>query len=370
MKTKKILYVATTDSHIKAFHIPYLKMMHEKGWEVHVATNGNEKIPYCDKKHAISMSRSPFKINNAKAIRQMRKIVKEEKYDIIHCHTPIGSAIARLAAKQSRKHGTKVVYTAHGFHFYKGAPIVNWLIFYPIEKYLAKYTDALITINQDDYNLAKTKFSKRCKQITYTPGVGINTKKFAIIVSEEEKRKIKEELSLKSTDIVLLCIARLDKNKNQAFLIDVMDKIQNNDIHLLLAGPDELGGYYQKLAEQKEPINIHFLGERNDVPKLLSISDILVTASKREGLPINIVEALAAGKPVVSLGCRGTNDLIKNGVNGYIANNQSDFIDKINTILNDEKLRRKIKINDKKECKKYSIDKITQQVYNIYDELA
>lgn len=145
---KKVLFTATVDSHILQFHIPYLKYFKEQGYEVHVATNGNEKIPFCDVKHKIHFERSPFKINNLKAIKQLRKIIEQEKFEIIHCHTPVGSVTTRIAAKKARrKYNTKVIYTAHGFHFFKGAPIINWVLFYPIEKWLSKYTDCLITIN-------------------------------------------------------------------------------------------------------------------------------------------------------------------------------------------------------------------------------
>ena len=152
---KKVLFVAHVDSHIRHFHIPYLKYFKEKGYEVHVVTSNdeNETFPYCDVKHVISIKRNPFKMDNIKAIKQLKKIINDEKFDLIHCHTPMGGVITRLAAKKVRKNGTKVFYTAHGFHFYKGAPKINWMIYYPIEKYLSKYTDVLITINHEDYEL-------------------------------------------------------------------------------------------------------------------------------------------------------------------------------------------------------------------------
>lgn len=175
---KKVLYVATVDSHIKAFHLPYLKLLKDMGYEVHVATNCDEKFDNCKKKYKISIERNPFKINNIKAIIQLKKIIEDEKYDLIHCHTPMGAVVARLASKRARKKfGTKVFYTAHGFHFYKGAPLINWLLFYPIEWYLSKFTDTIITINKEDNELAKKKFIKRCKNIKYVPGVGVDTKK-------------------------------------------------------------------------------------------------------------------------------------------------------------------------------------------------
>ena len=176
---KKVLFVATITRHIEGFHTPLLKLFKEKGWEVQVATGDKKKISkYCNKKYTIPIERSPYKLKNLKAIKELKKIIDKENYDIIHCHTPMGSVVARLAARHARKNGTRVIYTAHGFHFFKGAPLINWLLFYPVEKYLAKYTDTLITINKEDYELAKSKFSGKCKDIEYVPGVGIDTKKF------------------------------------------------------------------------------------------------------------------------------------------------------------------------------------------------
>ena len=171
---KKVLFVATVDSHIELFHLPYLKMFKEYGYEVHVATNTDNEIQYCDSKHKISVERNPLKFCNIKAIKQLTKIINEEHFDIIHCHTPMGSVVARIAARKARKTGTRVIYTAHGFHFYKGAPLKNWILFYPVEKCLAKYTDTLITINKEDYNCAKKRFGRRCLDIRYVPGVGVN----------------------------------------------------------------------------------------------------------------------------------------------------------------------------------------------------
>ena len=195
---KKVLFTATVDSHILQFHLPFLKLFKDNGYEVHVATNGNEEIPYCDVKHVIPFERSPYKISNLKAIKELKNVINEEKYDIIHTHTPMGSVVTRLAAKKARKrYHTRVIYTAHGFHFYKGAPLLNWLVYYPVEKYLSKYTDTLILINEEDYNLAKKKFNKRCNNIEYVPGVGIDEKKFDFIMNNDEKNELRKSLGIK-----------------------------------------------------------------------------------------------------------------------------------------------------------------------------
>lgn len=375
---KKVLYVATVDVHIRTFHLPYLKLLHDNGYEVHVATNGDEQFPYCDVKHQICIERSPLKLNNVKAIKQLKNIIDEERFDIIHCHTPMGAVVARIAAMSARKkYGTRVIYTCHGFHFYKGAPRLNWMLFYPIEKLLAKYTDTIITINKEDYNLATNKFNKRCHDIQYVPGVGIDTKKFKINLSDKEKDKLRDSIGLEKDAFVLTCVARLDKNKNQCFLINAMEELvkEKNNIHLLLVGPDELNGYYQNIVLEKGmKKNIHFLGRREDIPYLLSISDIIVSASLREGLPVNVMEAFAAGKPVIALKCRGMKDLIDDEKNGYVIFKSSNeveienFNNKVKCLYNDKKLYKKIANNNINKSYDFDVSNIIVQLKRIYFE--
>lgn len=368
---KKVLFVATVTSHIKTFHIPYLELLKKNGYEIHIASKGNQAVEYCDKHFEMPFERFPIKSNNIKVYKELKKIIDENEYEIIHCHTPVGGVIARLAAKKARKNGTRVIYTAHGFHFYKGASLKNWLFFYPIEWYLAKYTDTLITINNDDFEIAKKKFSKRCKDIQYVPGVGIDTTKFNIEMNEEEKRKLRESLGLKNEDFVLTCIARLDRNKNQSFLINCMQELvkENDNIHLLLAGTDELNGYYQKIVKEKAlNNNVHFLGKRKDVPQLLCITDIVVSASKREGLPVNVIEAMCVGIPVVALECRGMRDLIKDGENGYLFgfNESRKINEEILNLIEKKKIYGKLFVNNKSYIKKYTINNIKEIMKKIY----
>lgn len=309
---KKVLFTATVDSHILQFHIPYLKLFKEKGYEVHVATNGTEKIPYCDVKHIISFERSPLKTNNLKAIKDLKKIIDNEKFDIIHCHTPMGSVVTRIAAKKSRRRGTKVFYTAHGFHFFKGAPLINWIVFYPIEKYLSKYTDCLITINQEDYDLAKRR--SKAKQIELVHGVGVDENKFNFEMTEKEKHELRECLDLKEDDFVLIQVGELNKNKNQIMAINAMRELVKEEpkIHLLLVGIGELEEFYrQKIEEYNLQKNVHMLGYRRDVAKLMKISDVLLSLSYREGLPQNVIEGMLCDIPIIATNCRGNTDLVK-----------------------------------------------------------
>lgn len=364
---KKVLFAATVDSHILQFHLPFLKLFKDHGYEVHVATNGNEEIPYCDVKHVISFERSPFKFNNIKAIKQLKKIVNQEHFDIIHCHTPMGSVVTRLAAKKARKNGTRVIYTAHGLHFFKGAPIKNWLLFYPVEKYLSKYTDTLILINKEDYELCKKKF-KKCKDIQYVPGVGVDENKFNFKMSENEKLKLRKSLGLKKDDFVMIYPAELNKNKNQLLLINVVEKLskRNVKVKLILPGKDSYKGFYQNIVQKKKlEDNILFLGYRNDVSKLLAISNLAVASSLREGLPVNIMEALYIGLPVIATNCRGHRDLIYDGLNGYLVpiNDVEKFTTIIENIYKKELILNNEEIHEINNFTLTSVKGIMQKIY-------
>jgi len=360
---KKVLFVATVDSHIELFHLPYLEHFKDEGYEVHVATNSDKKILNCDKKIKLPIKRSPYSLSNIKAIKILRGILKNEKYDIIHCHTPMGSVVTRIAAKKVRKSGTKVIYTAHGFHFYKGAPIKNWCFFYPIEKILSKYTDTLITINKEDYELAKKKFKTDVK---YIKGVGLNEEKFKCILSEEEKKSLRSSLNLNDKDFVMIYPAELNKNKNQLFLINAMKDL-NNDIHLLLPGIDSYKGKYQEIVNKLCLNNrIHFLGYRNDIDKLLQISDLEISSSKREGLGLNLIEAMYMKLPIIATINRGHKELIINDINGYLINNKEDLIDKINFLYKNKKFRINLGINSNKIVKDYLLKNIILDMKKIY----
>ena len=368
---KKVLFTATVDSHILQFHLPFLKMFKENGYEVHVATNGDESIPFCDKKIKISFERSPFKLNNLKAIGQLRKVINEEQYDIIHTHTPMGSVVTRLAAKQARKkYNTRVIYTAHGFHFFKGAPVLNWLVFYPVEKYLSKYTDTLITINMEDYELAKSKF-KKCKDIQYVPGVGIDEEKFNFEMSDEEKYELRNSLGIKDNDFVMIYPAELSKRKRQIWLINAISELlkEHKDIHLLLPGKDSLNGQCQELVKELKLENqIHFLGYRKDIPKLLKISNLAVSSARQEGLPVNLMEAMYVGLPIVASDCRGNRDLIKNNYNGLLINidNKIFFSKSILKTYSETKTINTYAENSKKISEYYKLENITNQMASIY----
>lgn len=364
---KKVLFVATITKHINTFHIPYLKYFKEQGYEVHVASNGKETIEYCDKHYNLPFERFPLKKNNLKTYKELKRIINNNQYEIIHCHTPVGGVLTRLAARKARKKGTKVIYTAHGFHFYKGAPLLNWIIYYPIEKICAKWTDCLITITEEDFSLAKKKL--KAKRIEHINGVGMNTERFQKELSEEEKEEKREELKIDKNDIVFSYVAELNENKSQTLLINVMKELKKEipNVKLLLIGSGPLAEEYQKIIKNNDlEDSIRLMGKREDINELLSITDIYLASSIREGLPVNVMEAMYKELPIIATDNRGHREMVKNGENGFIINTIEEMKNQITEILGDKQLYQQLAKKGKEMSKQYETEKIIKDIEKIY----
>lgn len=319
----KILYTATVLSHICQFHLPYLKELQDHGNVVHVAARNNlaEKnglvLKYADQFYEIPFQRSPFDRRNLSAYKQLKRLIDQENYDLIVCNTPVGGILTRLAARNARKKGCRVIYMAHGFHFYQGASKKNWLLFYPIEKVMAKWCDVLITITHEDYLLAKEKFRTK---IAHIHGVGVSTERYHP-ADEAIRHEMRQTEGLSDTDFVILCTGELNKNKDQATLIHaaagVKEKVPN--LKVLLAGNGPLEQELKTLVSSlKMEKYIHFLGYRADLERVVPAVDVVVSCSHREGMPLNIIEAMLCGKPVIAAANRGSRELIQNRQNGYL----------------------------------------------------
>lgn len=371
---KKVLFVATVvKTHIMEFHIPYLKMFKEMGWETAVAARNDYEnpadcvIPYCDIYYNIPFERNPLKPGNLKAYKELKHIIDEGEYDIIHCHTPVGAMLTRLAAKQARKQGTKVFYTAHGFHFYKGAPAINWILYYPVEKWLSRYTDVLITINKEDYERAKTfKAGKVC----YVPGVGIDLKKFnAGYVNKEQKRK---EIGVSADDFVLLSVGELIPRKNHEVVIRALSVLKRldklNHIEYVICGRGAYEADLRKLAEELDVADhVHFLGYRNDISEICNCADLFVFMSHQEGLPVALMEAMACGLPAVCSNIRGNTDLIEDGVTGLLANNTPEEVaQSISKMKSDTALRNRVASAALQKIKQFDLSSVEDEMSKIY----
>lgn len=311
----------------------------------------------------IELQRSPLSKLNYIAYEKLKKLIQDEKYDLVHTHTPVASACVRLACKHIRN--VKVIYTAHGFHFYKGAPLKNWLLYYPIEWCLAKYTDILITINKEDYARAKKNF--KAKKVEYIPGVGLDIKKFdEVIVNKLEKHN---ELGLPSDVFILLSIGELNMNKNHETVIRALAKVNNCQIHYVICGQGPLKNYLKDLIKELGlEKKVHLVGFRSDITEICSISDAFVLPSYREGLSVALMEAMASSLPVVCSKIRGNIDLIdENGGRLFDPYSIDSCKDGIETLLSQD-LTALGKYNREK-VKKFSTDAVLKKLKNIYSEV-
>lgn len=364
---KKILFLSNTANFSK-FNIPYMRWCKEQGWQVDYCSAGDEAVPYCDNQYSISITRSPFSLKNFKAYRELKKILAENDYDILHCHTPMGGALGRLAAANLRKkHKIKVIYTAHGFHFYKGAPLFNWLVYYPVEKLLANKTDVLITINKEDYERAK---NFKAGEVVYIPGVGIDTDKLG---SHTESRDAKRtELNLQPDDFVILSVGELIPRKNHALMLETLGMLKNKtgleNFQFLICGRGILEEALKKKAEHLGiSDHVHFLGYRNDIGEICAASDLFVLMSLQEGLSVALMEAMACRIPVICSRIRGNTDLIENGKTGEIVDNKpSELAAAILKLKNDPSLRDFYTRNAAENVKHFDLNLVEPEMRKIY----
>jgi glycosyltransferase EpsD len=366
---KKVLFVATINQHIIRFHLPYLKWFQENGYETHVAANGDETIPFCNVKHNVPIVRSPFSIKNFLAYKILKRIIDENNFDLVHCHTPMGSVLTRISCVDSRKKGTKVLYTAHGFYFFKGAPFLSWLLYYPVEKFLATFTDAIITINQEDYQLLHEKKFKT-PQKYYIDGIGVNEKRF-LPITVFEKSTIRNELGYNEEHFILVYVAEFINRKNHRFIIDATQQLSKEipQIKILFAGRGRILEKIKQYAVLKGVTSIiDFLGFRTDIEKIVAISDIGISTSLSEGLPINLIEEMFIGLPIIASDVRGHREMIKHGLNGFLYkhNNQSDFVKFISLLYQDKDLRERLGQQSKEIAKRFTIDKAVTSMTDIY----
>ena len=298
----KILYVTTIGTTM-LFFPKLIRALQAQGHRVDLACNDTvDPVPdYYQQMdcriHTISCSRSPLAAGNLTAVKQLRQLVRTQGYDIVHCHTPIAAACTRLAC---RGLGCKVIYTAHGFHFYRGAPLKNWLLFYPVEKLCAPLTDLLITINREDYALAQKKL--KAKKVLYVPGVGVDLEAF----TPGDGSALRQSLNIPAHHRVLLSVGELSHRKNHSLLIRAAAGLP--DVTVVIAGAGALDAQLKALAAELS-CDVRFLGYRTDIADLCRMCDVYVLPSFHEGLPVSLMEAMACGKPICCSHIRGSTDL-------------------------------------------------------------
>lgn len=379
---KKVLMLASVASMIEQFNIPNIELLQQMGYQVDVACNFKKGSTCSDKtiialkKKLKAMSVRCYQIDfareitdmasNIKALWQVENLVEKNHYEFIHCHSPIGGVTARIVGKL--KH-TKVIYTAHGFHFFTGAPKKNWMLYYPVEKFLSRWTDTLITINHEDYERAKKKF--HAKRTEYIPGVGVDISRFkGCNVTKAEKRK---ELGIPENAFVLLSVGELSARKNHQVVIKALGEIADSSIYYVIAGQGEDYENYKRLADDVGIGNrLILLGARTDVDELCVAADVFVHPSVREGLGIAPLEGMAAGLPLISSYVNGIKDYTEDGVSGVCVQNPLDVDEMKKAILrmrDDADLRENVTVNNKKTVEKFSLEASKNVMNEIYEKI-
>ena len=365
--SKKVLFVATVlRMHVLVFHLPYMRWFQEQGYEVHLCCandtpDPHPQVPWCDRWVELPFSRSPFSAANREVCRRLKQLIDAEDYALIHCNTPVGGLVGRLAARTARKRGTRVVYTAHGFHFFTGAPLKNWLLFYPAERLLSRWTDLLITINGEDYARAKRFAAGR---VALVSGVGVDLARFRGPV---DRAAVRAGLGIGPEEAVLITVGEHSERKNHETVIAAAAPIEG--AHVVFCG---VGDRQPALEKQARALGmegrVHFLGFRKDIPALLAAADVFVFPSLQEGLPVAQMEAMAAGLPCVVSDVRGNNDLIAPGEGGFLRppRDARGFTQDIARLLADPALRERMGERNRREMRRYSLEAVLAQMTALY----
>lgn len=378
---KKALIISTVSGFVPQFEMNNVTILQSMGYEIHYASNYHYPSYGNDNKrlegtgivqHQIDFVRSPFKKENICIYRQLKKLMKKECFELVHCHTPMGGILGRLAAR-SAKIGT-VIYTVHGFHFYKGAPFRNWLLYYPAERLLSRLTKQLICINKEDFSKARNFASP---YVDYIPGVGIDLDKVRVqeqLVLEGKR----EALGLDKKRKILLSTGELIKRKNHETVIKAMANMKSflKDEEMpiyLICGHGALEGYLKELVKKlKIKKYVKFLGYRDDIFQIYRIADIYIFPSYQEGLPMALLEAMASGCPVVCSKIRGNVDLLEDGEGAILIDKADDaecYAREIAALLKDEKRMRVMGEDNQEHAKEFDIKRVGEKMKMIYGRL-
>ena len=389
---KKALCIASLASNLDNFNRGNVEVLLELGYDVTLASNFNssedtnsaEKIDAFAREmeasgvhiRQIDFSRSLGKVRQQmQSVRQVKELLAEG-FDLVHCHSPICAAITRACARKYRKTGrTKVVYTAHGFHFFDGAPRKNWLIYYPVEKAMSRYTDTLITINSEDYERAKEKL--HAVNTVYLHGVGIDLKRWNNEGNCTDPESLREEIGLAPEDVMLLSVGELNENKNHRIVLDAMAQVEDTRLHYVIAG---IGPQESALKEQAAELglqdHLHLLSFRTDVQDLCQAADLFILPSLREGLCMALMEAVACHTPVICGRIRGNVDLIKNPERLFDPHKAEELALCIRKVIEDRsRLEIKALLKDEVEqnymgLKEYDKPMVQEEMREIYQRIT
>lgn len=366
---KKILYTASTFSHIVNFHLPYLKWFKDTGFEVHVAAGNGGKLSeeYADKVIPLNLEKSIASFGNFKLAFELSRTISDEKYDIISCHTSLAAFFTRIAIMLSRHKPSLCVNTVHGYLFDQNTPFLKRLLMLSAEKITARATDLIMVMNECDFDIAKRY--RLGKQIEKIHGMGVNTEKFPP-VCKKNKTDAKAALNLPQDSFVLLCAAEFSKRKNQSMLIKAADKLPEN-VYLVMPGSGAMLDECRHLAEKSPACRrIIFPDYADNIYSYISAADAAVSASRYEGLPFHITEALSAGIPAVVSDVKGNRDLISDGINGftYPFDDVSAFTEKVKKLIDDISQKKITAEKCSESILPFSLKNVFPEITDIYSK--
>jgi len=378
---KKVLLVTRVSGFIPQHEMKHVRILQDMGYEVHYASDFDNVVYGKDNhrldgtgviRHQIDFVKSPFSRQVKKSYLQLVKLLMEEEFAMIHCHMPMSGVVGRLAAqkvyRQTGRH-VPVLYTAHGLHFYTGAPLRNWL-YYPVEYFLARYTDRLIVINHEDYDRAQSFPVRGC--VVYVPGVGVPL---------PEETAPNARVMRETTPKMLLSVGELSARKNHQLMIEAMALLRDLDLRYVICGTgDKQKMLQQRILELGLEHRVFLAGYQENISEWLARADCFVLPSYQEGLPVAVMEAMAAGLPVIASDIRGVNDLIEHTKGGYLVQgfDPEDYAVKIRRMFTEKDAEsavpRDVRRNlmgewNKKRVKQFSTQVVDQQMRALYQEV-
>lgn len=363
----KRLLLTCTDLMAIQFLVPHVKYLSQNGFSVELACSDvggridelREILSGIAKIRTVRLVRSPFSPGNLKGYSDLKKIINSDHWDVIWTNEPVMGVMTRLAAQKARRSGTKVIYMAHGFHFYKGAPKLNWMIYYPVEKFCSRLCDMIITINNEDFERAKKFHAPKVEKIN---GIGVDLEKFSPNeLARIEKRK---ELGISNDETLLFTVGELTHRKNQHIILETLSLLGDSKIKLAICGCGDLEDKLKSMADSLGVAKrVQFLGYRKDVYDLYNAADIFVFSSLQEGLPRAVMEAMANAKPVICSDIRGNTDLIDPQSGLVLSNNPKQYAQVIKELISNQELSKRIGISNSVAIQDFCIERVSNMIY-------
>lgn len=374
---KKVLIATTVSGFVPQFEMNNVKILQSMNYEIHYATNYLNPVYRYDEdifekygiiKHQVDFVRSPFSLQNIKIYKQLKDIITKERYDLIHCHTPMGGVLTRIAARKLYKQGTKIVYTAHGFHFFKGAPKLNWMLYYPMERFLSRWTNVIVTMNEEDYSAASKFMQHKIGVAKKINGVGIQIDK----PNQKSDFNLREVYHLSKNDFIIMSVGELIKRKNHEVVIRALEQLRDKNMKYFICGSGVLMQQLQKyIDERKLSEQVFLLGYRTDVSDLLSQADCFIHPSLQEGLSVAIMEAMRSGVPIICSDIRGNRDLVSDGIEALLVrdNQAQQYAMKIRELKNDKSLCKNLSLAAQKKLLEFDLVTVENQMKLIYQSI-